>query len=183
MSQKRREFLKLLAAGWSMRAACQELGTGRSTGHIWKNGTVVRRKDGTAKVVPPLEPLAVRTISLRFLSEQERIQIADLACRGHGPTAIGEVLGRSPSTISRELRRNLHTSGQWRLVQAREDLPDGDVIAKNEVDGDVAFVVAPARPGATLAGRQLGGSTRRCPRPGRTSRARCRGQALGLPWQ
>jgi IS30 family transposase len=118
MSQKRRQFVELLANGWSLSAACRELGIGRSTGHIWKNGTVVRRKDGTVKVVPPLEPLAVRTISPRFLSEQERIQIADLASRGHGPTAIGKVLGRSPSTISRELRRNLHASGQYRPFHA-----------------------------------------------------------------
>lgn len=60
----------------------------------------------------------VRTISPRFLSEQEPIQIADLASRGHGPTAIAKVLGRAPSTISRELRRNLHTSGQYRPFHA-----------------------------------------------------------------
>lgn len=34
------------------------------------------------KVVPPLEPLAARTVSPRFLSEDERVQIADLAARG-----------------------------------------------------------------------------------------------------
>ena len=118
MSQKRREFLELLARGSSMRAACRELGIGRSTGHIWKNGTVARLKDGTVKVVPPLEPLAVRIISSRFLSERERIQVADLASSGHGPTAIGKALGRSPSTISRELRRNLHPSGQYRPFHA-----------------------------------------------------------------
>jgi len=118
MSQKRRQFVELLAKGSSLNAACRELGIGRSTGHIWKNGTVVRRKDGTVKVVLPLEPLVVRTISPRFLSEQERIQIADLASRGHGPTAIGKALGGSPSTISRELRRNLHPSGQYRPFHA-----------------------------------------------------------------
>lgn len=79
---------------------------------------MVRCKNGTVKVVPPLEPLAVRTISPRFLSEQERIQIADLASRGHGPTAIAKALGRSPATISRELRRNLHASGQYRPFHA-----------------------------------------------------------------
>ena len=111
MSEKRRRFQELLAQGWTPAGACRELGIGRSTGHIWKNGAVVRRKDGTVKVVPPLEPLAVRIISPRFLSEEERVQIADLASRGMGPTAIGRLLGRAPSTISRELRRNLHPSG------------------------------------------------------------------------
>jgi hypothetical protein len=81
---------------------------------IWKNGVTVRQKDGTVKFVPPLEPLAVRVISPLFLSENERAQIADLASRGHGPTAIGQLLGRAPSTISRELRRNLHRPPQRR---------------------------------------------------------------------
>jgi len=127
MSQKRREFVELLAKGWSMRAACQELGIGRSTGHIWKNGTVVRRKDGTVKVVPPLEPLAVRSISPRFLSEQERIQVADLASRGQGPTTIGRALGRSPSTISRELRRNCIRPGSTGRSTPTLLLPPDDV--------------------------------------------------------
>ncbi|WP_291037200.1 helix-turn-helix domain-containing protein, partial [Herbiconiux sp.] len=71
------------------------------------------------KFVPPLDPLAVRVISPRFLSEDERIQIADLASRGAGPTAIAAILGRAPSTISRELRRNLHSSGQYRPFHAQ----------------------------------------------------------------
>ena len=118
MTAKRRRFLELLAHGSSLAGACREVGVSRSTGNIWKNGTVVRRKDGTVKVVPPLEPLASRPISPRFLSESERIQIADLASRGHGPTAIGKLLARSPSTISRELRRNRHASGQYRPFHA-----------------------------------------------------------------
>jgi len=119
MSQSRRRFLELMSQGWTMRAACVELGISRSTAHIWKNGTTVRRQDGSVKVVPPLEPLALRQISPRFLSEKERIQIGDMASTGMGPTAIGELLGRSASTISRELRRNLHPSGQYRPFHAQ----------------------------------------------------------------
>lgn len=110
--------MELLAEGWSMRAACREVGVCRTTGHNWKNGTTIRLKDGTVKVVPPLEPLSTRVISSRFLSEQERVQIADLASIGLGPTAIAAQLGRSPSTISRELRRNLHPTGQYRPFHA-----------------------------------------------------------------
>lgn len=118
MTGKRRQFLELLAGGWSVRSACKNLGISRSSGNRWKNGWLERQKDGTVKFVPPLDPLAVRTISPRFLSESERIQIADLASRGLGPTAIGRALGRAPSTISRELRRNLHASGQYRPFHA-----------------------------------------------------------------
>jgi IS30 family transposase len=95
-----------------------KLGIGRSTGNIWKNGTIIRRKDGTINVVPALEPLAVRVISPRFLSQAERVHIADLASSGLGPTAIARALGRSGSTISRELRRNLHSTGQYRPFHA-----------------------------------------------------------------
>jgi IS30 family transposase len=118
MTDKRRQLLELLEQGWSVRSACTKLGISRSSGNRWKNGWLVRQKDGTVKFVPPLEPLAARTISPRFLSEAERIQIADLASRGLGPTAIGHALGRAPSTISRELRRNLHSSGQYRPFHA-----------------------------------------------------------------
>ncbi|MEV5070133.1 helix-turn-helix domain-containing protein, partial [Microbacterium sp. LMI12-1-1.1] len=89
MTDKRRQFLGLLDEGWSVRGACKKLGISRSSGNRWKNGSFERQKDGTVKFVPPLELLAARTISPRFLSEAERIQIADLASRGLGPTAIG----------------------------------------------------------------------------------------------
>ena len=71
------------------------------------------------KRVPPLSPLMHRELSPRFLSEAERIQIADLASQGLGPTAIGLELGRAASTVSRELRRNRHPSGQYRPFHAQ----------------------------------------------------------------
>ncbi|WES65633.1 IS30 family transposase [Microbacter sp. GSS18] len=111
--------MELLAQGWSVRAAAIELGVSRSSAQRWKNGATVRLKDGTVKVVLPLEPLALRPISPRFLSEDERVQIADLASTGMGPTAIGARLGRSASTISRELRRNAHHTGQYRPFHAQ----------------------------------------------------------------
>ena len=49
----------------------------------------------------------MREVSSRFLSEDERVAIADLHRRGLGVRAIAAEVGRSPATISRELRRNL----------------------------------------------------------------------------
>jgi transposase, IS30 family len=46
------------------------------------------------------------TVSARFLSEDERVRIADLHRGGWSTRAIARKLGRDPSTISRELRRN-----------------------------------------------------------------------------
>jgi IS30 family transposase len=70
--------------------------------------------------VPALDRLAVRQISSRYLSQEERIQIADLHHAGLSLREIARRLGRAPSTISRELRRNAVTgrSGGYRPFDA-----------------------------------------------------------------
>ena len=44
--------------------------------------------------------------SYRHLSPEDREQIAVLRAAGHSNAGIAAALGRSPSTISREVRRN-----------------------------------------------------------------------------
>ena len=54
-------------------------------------------------------------ISARFLSESERITTADLLHARRSIRAIAKELGPSPSTVSREIRRNIHEpSGNYR---------------------------------------------------------------------
>ncbi len=50
-------------------------------------------------------------LSGRYLSFAEREEIALLRARGCGVREIARLVGRSPSTISRELRRNAATRG------------------------------------------------------------------------
>jgi IS30 family transposase len=50
-------------------------------------------------------------MSERYLSFTEREELALLRAQGHGVRAIARCLGRDPSTISRELRRNAATRG------------------------------------------------------------------------
>jgi hypothetical protein len=50
--------------------------------------------------------VGVRQISSRFVSHEERIEIADLRHAGWGIRQIAQRLGRAPSTVSPELRRN-----------------------------------------------------------------------------
>ena len=50
-------------------------------------------------------------VSGRFLTLAERLAIADLQRAGQGVRAIAAGLGRSPSTISRELRGNQLAAG------------------------------------------------------------------------
>jgi IS30 family transposase len=110
--------MELIARGWRLATAAREVGISRSAAYLWRDRAIVRAKNGTMRIVAPPEPAALRPISPRFLSEDERIRIADLASEGHGPKLIGHRLSRSASTVSRELRRNRHVSGQYRPFHA-----------------------------------------------------------------
>jgi IS30 family transposase len=60
----------------------------------------------------------------RYVNETERIHIADRVREKASIREIARELGRAPSTISREIRRNRHpTHGQYRshAAQARAD--------------------------------------------------------------
>ena len=116
-SAKRQRFMELRARGWSIRAAAREVGVSRSAGSNWARGYKTYRKGVVVGFVPPLDRLAVREISTWFLSQDERIQIADLRHAGLSIRQVADRLGRSPSTISRELRRNA-SDGRYRPFQA-----------------------------------------------------------------
>ena len=68
--------------------------------------------------VPALERLAVRQISRRFLSQGERIEIADLHHQGLSVREIGRRIGRAASTICRELQRNATAGSGYRPFDA-----------------------------------------------------------------
>jgi IS30 family transposase len=58
-----------------------------------------------------IRPVSLAPLSGRYLSFAEREEIAILRARGCGVREIARRIGRSPSTISRELRRNAATRG------------------------------------------------------------------------
>ena len=87
-------FWVLMAAGSTLQAACDAVGVDRRTGRHWRQATggrIPRKKP---------EPLG------RYLSLEERLQIADLHLAETGVRAIARKIGRPASTISRELHRN-----------------------------------------------------------------------------
>jgi IS30 family transposase len=90
--------------GLSSAEACRRVGINSRTGKRWRLGRRVHR-NGRQYVYGPIgvEP---QQVSARFLSENERVQIADLHRLGHSTRAIAAKLGRAASTISPELRRN-----------------------------------------------------------------------------
>jgi IS30 family transposase len=88
--------------------ACRIVGISRSSGTRWRQGHEVVLKSGDIKKYPPISHQRPAVISAWFRSESERITIADLLHAGHSIRAIAMELGRSPSTMSREIRCNIH---------------------------------------------------------------------------
>ena len=163
------------------RRGLQGRGIGRKTGYRW------RAENGG---LPPAR-VAGSSRSSRYLSLLERQRIATLHRDGLGVRAIAARLGRSPSTVSRELRRNMrphdngHYDGDLAHARARERARRprrgrllaepglrAEVQAKLELEWSpeqiAAWLRAPTRPGrrGTSATRP---STRRSTTPGKAA--------------
>src|SRR6266568_4202750 len=120
-AEKREQFARLIAQGFNNSEACRIVGINRRTGKRWRHGRTVTTRDGRKLHYAPVAGAGRREISPRYLSEDERIRIADLRRAGAGVRAIAEQTGRSPSTISRELRRNRDPgTGQYRPFTAHK---------------------------------------------------------------
>ncbi len=91
----RRQFWLLIRAGRERKKAAMALGLSDWTGKAW-----FRQAGG----VIPAHLMA--PTSGRSLSAEERIEIYGGLQRGDSLRAIARVLGRAPSTVSRERRRN-----------------------------------------------------------------------------
>ncbi|MGV9989638.1 IS30 family transposase [Streptomyces sp. NPDC003374] len=105
----------------SNREACRIVGIDERTGQKWRNG---RHAYGNRKALPPINTVAAPSGPSRYLREEDRIHIADRLREKATVRAIAAELGRSPSTVSREIRRNRHpVNGQYRphAAQARAD--------------------------------------------------------------
>jgi lambda repressor-like predicted transcriptional regulator len=121
---KREQFARLIARliarGTSNAEACRLVGINSRTGKRWRHGRTITSSSGAGLHYPPVIGAREREISPRYLSEEERVSIADLRRAGLGVRAIAAKLQRSPSTVSRELRRNQDpVSGQYRPFTAQ----------------------------------------------------------------
>jgi transposase len=103
-------FWELIAAGVTSEEAGVGAGVSPAVGTRW-----FRQSGG-------MSPHSFAPLSGRYLSFVEREEIAVLHGRDCGVREIARRLGRSPSTISRELRRNAATRGgdmQYRASTAQ----------------------------------------------------------------
>jgi IS30 family transposase len=90
----RRQFWRLVAQGVSTEDACELLELAHTTGVAW-----FRDAGG-------MPPLSLVEPTGRFLTLSEREEIALGLASGLGIRAIARLIGRAPSTVSREIARN-----------------------------------------------------------------------------
>ena len=119
-AEKQQRYVQLIAQGVSNSEACRLVGINRKTGNRWRYGRSVRNSAGALVIYAPVKITEAKPRSPRYLSEQERIQIADLRAAGMGMRGIAAQMGRSPSTISREIRRNSDCDGGYRPHHAEQ---------------------------------------------------------------
>jgi transposase len=100
--EDRVRFWAAIARGVKTEDAAAEAGVSSPVGFRW-----FRHAGGVNPCLPS-------TVSGRYLSFHEREDIALLKAQGLGVREIARRVGRHPSTISRELRRNASTR-TWRL--------------------------------------------------------------------
>jgi len=108
----RRQFWLLVRAGALREHAATALGLNGDTGHEW-----FRQAGG---VIPAFVTLP---LSDRFLSFAEREEIFAGVERGHSIRLMAKHLNRAPSTVLRELRRNMLR--RYRARPRRGPLPSG----------------------------------------------------------
>ena len=124
-------FWQAIACGRTSEDAAMAAGVSAPVGVRWFRG---------AGGMPPthLSPSAKPTIG-RYLTFSEREDIAVEVAKGTGINAIARKLGRSPSTISRELTRNAATRGgrfDYRAKHRAIACRPGCTTAKGKQAGD-----------------------------------------------
>jgi transposase, IS30 family len=123
LTRERVAYFELMRQGYSSREACRIVGINCRTGKKWRNG---ERSPGLGKKPrpPARREVSASLHSSRYLTEDERIHVADRLREHASYRVIAKELRRSPSTISREIRRNSHPgTGQYRphAAQRRAD--------------------------------------------------------------
>jgi IS30 family transposase len=105
-AEVRGRFWTARASGATLREATNAAGVSKTAGHYWL------KESGGVRPRPKVARAALR------LSLVEREEISRELAKGHTMTSIAALLGRSVSTVSREVARNTTASGAYRAVRA-----------------------------------------------------------------
>jgi hypothetical protein len=110
--------MELRARGWPIATAGREVGVSRTTAANWARGDKAYRGGQVVGFVDPLDWLKIRTISARYLSQYERVLVADLRRHDLTVRAIAAELGRAPSTYEQDDGARLETGDALPVVGA-----------------------------------------------------------------
>jgi IS30 family transposase len=99
LAAQRELYFRLMKQGLTNSEACRRVGIHRSTGQHWRHVRRLRN-NGREYYYRPVAATP-NPVSARFLSEDERVRIADLHRLGWSIRVIAHKTGRDPSTISR----------------------------------------------------------------------------------
>jgi hypothetical protein len=106
MAETRVEYARLMRQGISNAEACRTLNINRRTGMRWRHGRTVKKPHGRETTYAPISRIAPTVISPRYLSEDERVHVADAL---HAGTSLRQI------ATSTQLRDTIHKmlKDQW----------------------------------------------------------------------
>ena len=114
------QFFDLVCAGRSLAGAERELGVSRNVGAPWwrkAGGMKLREGRGGGGLVVAVDWERPGGQGHR-LGYSERVEIMRLRDKGFTQAEIARRIGRSPATVSRELRRNANADGDYHAGMA-----------------------------------------------------------------
>ncbi len=118
LHDKREAYARLIAEGVPSVRACRIVGVNPRTGKRWRNGRRLASGRSVIDYPPVITTAPTKQYSPRYLSEDERVRLADLRLEGRSVRDIAALMDRSPSTVSRELRRGADDAGRYRPWEA-----------------------------------------------------------------
>ncbi len=158
---KREAFARLIAEGVPSARACRIVGVCRRTGTRWRNGRRIK-SGGRVLHLPPVITVThvhAKRYSPRYLSEDERVRLADLRRERRTMREIAALMGRSPSTISRELTRGAGRAGRYRPFEAHRRALDRRRLQTHRIEKKRLLLAQqppmPNRPANDLARRAV----------------------------
>jgi IS30 family transposase len=96
LAAKRDQFARLIARGIGNAEACRIAGVHPKTGKRWRRGRVMITSGGKTLHYAPVIDTRRQVISQRYLSQDDRVHIADLAAGGLGVRADRGTAGTQP---------------------------------------------------------------------------------------
>jgi IS30 family transposase len=110
----RDRFVELVCAGWGLQAAAWEVGasTGSAT-RWWRQSGRMELEVDLGRAGGLVGPVPASVPGRRALSSEDRAVIQAGSRQGLSCAAIGGLIGRDKSVVSRELRRNCSENGEY----------------------------------------------------------------------